>query len=193
MPGYSIPVSDLGVKVEISQWGMWRCMFILHTIHWYNVDGEYLQVKVVKRTLSGPGNSSLINRHPRTHFRLESQATHSILIPVANPPLHPFPKTLWHPHICLCLLCFCLSPNHLIHPDHNINPLVLPPLHTIKRLWSCHLLNVISSLCHTYEYTCTTYCSFVPWNKCVSFWCLSVHCCACLSCAFFHAQSNECK
>jgi hypothetical protein len=22
MPGYSIPVSDLGVKVEISQWGM---------------------------------------------------------------------------------------------------------------------------------------------------------------------------
>lgn len=32
-PGRSTPASDLGVEVEISHWGMRRCVFILPTIH----------------------------------------------------------------------------------------------------------------------------------------------------------------
>ncbi|KAG1756007.1 hypothetical protein EDB19DRAFT_1902178 [Suillus lakei] len=71
--------------------------------------------EVAKTTLSGP-------------------ATRSVSIPVADPPLHPFPKALWHLQIHLCLLCFCLSPKGLIRPDHNIDPLALPPSHAIKRL-----------------------------------------------------------
>ncbi|KAG1722753.1 hypothetical protein EDB19DRAFT_1916483 [Suillus lakei] len=71
--------------------------------------------EVAKTTLSGP-------------------ATRSVSIPVADPPLHPFPKALWHLQIHLCLLCFRLSPKGLIRPDRNIDPLALPPSHAIKRL-----------------------------------------------------------
>ncbi|KAG1722207.1 cation transporting ATPase [Suillus lakei] len=82
-------------------------------------------------------NDGLSDEHRKNdtiRTRLESRATRSVSIPVADPSLHPFPKALWHLQICLCLLCFRLSPKGLICPDCNIDPLALPPSHAIKRL-----------------------------------------------------------